>query len=551
MKGNANYQQKVSQGLMREHPEVLKVKSRVKASAENLIKKMETLEKRLKEYKKKLENKHTLLETNYQVIFNSANDMIFVHDSKTGAILDVNQKVVDVYGYSKQEFRKLDVETISEGKPPYTNKEALEWVKKAARGTPQIFEWKCKNRAGQFFWVEVNLKSVVFEEKKRVLAIVRDITERKQTEVALLESELRYRSLSDATLEGILIHNRGKVLEANRMFCDMFGYTYSELISKSSAYDLVAPESRQLLIKKVESKDEKPYEAIGIRKDGSTLIMEICAREIPYKGQMARVATVRDITERKHAERELCTTLEELERSNRELEEFAYVASHDLQEPLRMVASYMKLLERRYKGKIDVNADKFIAYAVGGAIRMQTLINDLLTYSRVGKRKKEYKSVNCDDVLEQVVIDLDKAIKRSMALVTHDPLPIIIADDIQIGQVLQNLISNAIKFQGNERPEVHISAEKNGTNWLFSVRDNGIGIDMKHAEPIFKIFQRLHVKNNYVGTGIGLAICKRVVERHGGRIWVESKEGKGSTFYFTIPVKGEYPLKGSSLEHGK
>ena len=514
------------------------MKSKVKVSEANLIKEIEVLENRLEKYKMKLEEKLILSETNYKVIFDSVNDIIVVHDSKTGAIVDVNQKAVDIYGYSKREFLKLDVESISEGKPPYTNKEALEWVKKAARGTPQIFEWRCKNKVGQLFWVEVNLKSAVLEGKKRVLAIVRDITKRKHTEASLRESELRYRSLSDATLEGILLHRKGTVLEANRTFCDMFGYTYSELIGKNG-YDLVAPESRQMLINKVESKNEKPYEAVGLRKDGSTFIMEICAREIPYKGQMARVTAMRDITERKHAEKELYDTLAELERSNRELEEFAYVASHDLQEPLRMVASYMQLLEKRYKGKIDVNADKFIAYAVDGATRMQMLINDLLIYSRVGKRKKEYKPVNCDDVLEHVMIDLDKAIKGNMARVTHDPLPIIVADDIQIGQLLQNLISNAIKFQGDESPEVHISAEKKGSDWLFSVRDNGIGIDMKHAERIFKIFQRLQIKNRYAGTGIGLAICKRIVERHGGRIWVESKEEEGATFYFTIPVKGE------------
>jgi signal transduction histidine kinase len=230
---------------------------------------------------------------------------------------------------------------------------------------------------------------------------------------------------------------------------------------------------------------------------------------------------------------------EELARSNKELGQFAYVASHDLQEPLRMVTSYVQLLARRYRGKLDGDADEFIAFAVNGATRMQQLINDLLTYSRVGTRGKEFEPTDCEIILQQSLKNLQIAVEEKQAIVSHDPLPTLMADHVQLGQLFQNLIGNALKFQGAEPPHVHVSANRNGNGWVFSVRDNGIGIALEYAERIFVIFQRLHSLEKYPGTGIGLAVCKKIVERHGGRIWVESDPGKGATFYFTLPGKGE------------
>ncbi|MEH1840272.1 MAG: GAF domain-containing protein [Nostoc sp.] len=240
---------------------------------------------------------------------------------------------------------------------------------------------------------------------------------------------------------------------------------------------------------------------------------------------------------------------QELARSNAELEQFAYVASHDLQEPLRMVTSYLQLLERRYKNQLDANADQFINYVVDGARRMQTLINDLLNYSRVSTRGQPFIPVNCSIVLEQAIANLQIAIMDSKAIITHDPLPEVMADATQLIQVFQNLIGNAIKFCRHQQPRIHIKVGKLDANpegeslnvipsvdeWLFSVRDNGIGLESQYSERIFIIFQRLHGRDKYPGTGIGLAICKKIIERHGGRIWVESKLGEGSTFYFTIP----------------
>lgn len=230
---------------------------------------------------------------------------------------------------------------------------------------------------------------------------------------------------------------------------------------------------------------------------------------------------------------------EELARSNRDLEQFAYVASHDLQEPLRMVATYTQLLAERYRGQLDENADKYIHYAVDGALRMQTLVQDLLAFSRVGRGGIELKLVDLKLVLETVQQNLRAAIEQSGTRVFYEQLPTIVADRTLLIQLFQNLLGNAIKFRGAPAPLIRVTAEKRAKEWIFSVCDNGIGIAPEHAEIIFVIFKRLHTHAEYPGSGIGLAICKKIVEQHGGRIWVESQPGHGCTFKFTLPVKGK------------
>ncbi len=242
--------------------------------------------------------------------------------------------------------------------------------------------------------------------------------------------------------------------------------------------------------------------------------------------------------ERKQAQEELAQKVEELARSNRDLEQFAYVTSHDLQEPLRMVASYVQLLSERYHGKLDENADKYIQYAVEGAMRLQALIHDLLEFSRVGRNGPNWQLIDCNLTVAQAIANLGAAIQENGAVVTLGPLPALMADGSQLMQLFQNLIGNAVKFRGAETPAIHISAEKKkSTEWLFSVTDNGIGIAPEHAEMIFIIFKRLHGRTEYPGNGIGLSICKKIVEFHGGRIWAVSQPGHGTSFQFTLPIR--------------
>ena len=241
-----------------------------------------------------------------------------------------------------------------------------------------------------------------------------------------------------------------------------------------------------------------------------------------------------EIEDHKKTEIKLEKYLAELKRSNKELQQFAYVASHDLQEPLRMVASFTQLLEKKYKGQLDSDADEFIKYAVDGAQRMQMLINDLLAYSRVSTRGEEFQLVDLDKAFNESLQNLKMSIDENEAKITIDPLPTIVADQIQIIQLFQNLVGNAIKFRGDETPEIHMAAEEGEDEWIFRVIDNGIGIDSQHSQRIFRVFQRLHERDKYPGTGIGLSICEKIVERHGGYIWVDSKPGNGSAFCFTI-----------------
>lgn len=246
-----------------------------------------------------------------------------------------------------------------------------------------------------------------------------------------------------------------------------------------------------------------------------------------------------DITDRKRAEEALQRTAQELHRSNEDLGQFAYVASHDLQEPLRMVSGYLQLLRERYQGQLDDKADKYIAYAVDGAARMSQLIQDLLSYSRVNTRGEPLRSTNSEEAFEFAMKNLSAAIEQNGGAVTHDPLPVVHADGMQLAQLFQNLIGNALKFRDPERPhQVHVSATQSDGQWLFQVADNGIGFEQQYEEKMFLIFQRLHSRGKYPGTGIGLAICKRIVDRHGGRIWATGKLGQGATFSFTIPLRG-------------
>jgi light-regulated signal transduction histidine kinase (bacteriophytochrome) len=271
-----------------------------------------------------------------------------------------------------------------------------------------------------------------------------------------------------------------------------------------------------------------------VLKDGLARLPEVVRRALREKRERGL---------RHQAEKDLANKADELARSNADLEQFAYVASHDLQEPLRMVAAYTQLLSERYQGKLDGDADKFIGYAREGALRMQVLIQDLLAFSRVGRKESASTEIDCNDALKEVRQTLEAAMQECGATVTSANLPSVWGDRTQMAQLFQNLIGNGIKFRGEKTPVISIQAEKEDDHWLFSVTDNGIGIAPEFAENIFVVFQRLHARTEYPGNGIGLAICKKIVERGGGRIWVESQAGSGSTFKFTVPIPASTPEK--------
>jgi PAS domain S-box-containing protein len=359
-------------------------------------------------------------------------------------------------------------------------------------------------------------------------------------------AEARFRGLLESAPDGIVIMGReGRIALVNTQAEKMFGYQRDELLGQPIEI-LIPDRYRHAHVGHREGYISQPrtrpmgvgLDLLGRRKDGSEFPVEISLSPVQTAEGLLITSVIRDITDRKRAQDALARQAQELARSNAELEQFAYVASHDLQEPLRMVSSYTQLLAKRYRGKLDSDAEEFIGFAIDGVTRMQQLINDLLAYSRVRTRGKEFEPTDCEAVLQGVLANLQTAIGESGAVITHELLPVVMADAWQLTQLFQNLIANAIKFHGEEPSRVQVSAERDGNQWVFTVRDNGIGLEPEYAERIFLIFQRLHSRAEYPGTGIGLAICKRIVERHGGHLWVESQPGQGSTFFFTIPDRG-------------
>ena len=361
------------------------------------------------------------------------------------------------------------------------------------------------------------------------------------------ESGAKYRALLEAAPDAMVVVNQGgEIVLLNVQAEKQFGYSRDELVGQQVKNIIPEGFAERLIADGTRSAAQALAQHIGTgialagrRKDGTEFPIEIMLSPLESREGILVTAAIRDITERNKSEEHLVKTVGELKRSNDELQQFAYVASHDLQEPLRMVASYTQLLAKRYQGRLDSDADEFIAFAVDGCHRMQGLIQDLLAYSRAGTNGRALCQVSGEDALEGALTNLRTTIEQSGAIVSHDSLPAIRTDETQLTQVFQNLVGNAIKYRSAEVPRVHVSATKTGDNeWIFSVRDNGLGIAPQYFERIFILFQRLHGRNEFEGTGIGLAICKKVLERLGGRIWVESQPEKGSTFRFALPERG-------------
>ena len=404
-------------------------------------------------------------------------------------------------------------------------------------------ELTARRKDGSEFPIEIMLSPLRSPEGILITAAIRDISVRNAADSHLVQMESRYRGLLEAAPDAmVVVDQRGEIVLLNLQAEKQFGYRRDELLGQKVS-DIV-PEgfAERLAADGLRSAEDALAQQIGTgielhgrRKDRSEFPIEIMLSPLESADGVLVTAAIRDITARKGAEAQLLNNVEELNRSNVELQQFAYIASHDLQEPLRMVASYTTLLARRYKGKLDADADDFIAFAVDGATRMQHLIQDLLAYSRVGSKGQELADTSSEEALEQALRNLRGAIQASGAIVTHDPLPMVKADEMQLTQLFQNLVGNAIKYRRTDTPSVHISAEQNGAKkWIFSIKDNGLGIESQYFERIFGMFQRLHKREEFDGTGIGLAICKKIIERHGGAITVESTVGQGSTFRFPL-----------------
>ena len=359
------------------------------------------------------------------------------------------------------------------------------------------------------------------------------------------ESGAKYRGLLEAAPDAmVVVDQAGEIVLLNLAAEKQFGYRRDELLGQKVTNIIPVGFAERLIADDLRSAADALAQDMGTgieltarRKDGTEFPIEIMLSPLENTEGILVTAAIRDISVRKAAEAHLAQSIEELSRSNQELEQFAYIASHDLQEPLRMVTSYTQLLSKRYSGKLDADADDFIAFAVDGAARMQLLIRDLLAFSRVGTQGREMLNVESSEALDRALLNLQSAIEDSGAIVTSDALPVVTADGAQLVQLFQNLVSNAIKYQGPGAPLVHLSATKSGSRWRFSVKDNGIGIDPQYFVRIFGMFQRLHGRDEYTGTGIGLAVCKKIVERHGGTLSVESQPGNGSTFTFDLATE--------------
>ncbi len=357
------------------------------------------------------------------------------------------------------------------------------------------------------------------------------------------KSNAGYRILFEKFADAVFLI-KDVIIDCNEQACRLLACSRSDIIgqSLSAFFPSTQPDgqSSKEIIKgqmKAALRASPQFFMLQLKKvDGGLVDVEIALTSFISDDASLFSATIRDDRGRMQPGQDMLERIGALERSNKDLEQYAYIVSHDLQEPLRMVTNYMQLLRKRYKGQLGKDADEFIEYAMNGAIRMQTLLHDLLAYSKVGMGGMKFELIDCEGVLNNSLDDLQLLIKEHQAQVIYDRLPELTADRVQMGQLFSNLISNAIKFHGKESPYVYISVEKKQEEWIFSIRDNGIGIDPHAAERIFIIFQRLNRQEEYPGTGVGLAICKRIVERYGGRIWFQSEPGEGSTFFFSLPI---------------
>jgi PAS domain S-box-containing protein len=503
--------------------------------------------------RKDAENHLVQMEGRYRGLLEAAPDAMVVVN-QGGDIVLLNLQAEKQFGYRRDELVGQKVKNIiPQGFAERLHSDGLRSAEGAlAQQIGTGIEITARRKDGSEFPIELMLSPLKGAEGILVTAAIRDISARKEAEEALRVSEEQLRMTIDAAEMGTWFYDlqRDEVSYSEK-FRTLFGLTSNDTLTYQAALEATDPDDRERIDQAVKETLEL---GVPFHIEYRVIWPDSSVRWITAKGGAHRnsegVAVhmrgiITDITERKAAQEALKhqEALErrsvELTRSNDDLQQFAYIAAHDLQEPLRMVASYTQLLSRRYTGKLDSDADEFIAYAVDGAHRMQLLIEDLLAYCRVGTAGKPPQEISSTAALEQALQNLRGAIEESGGVVTHDPLPNVIVDGAQLVQLFQNIVGNALKYRSAETPRVHVSAKKNHAGeWIFSMQDNGLGIDPQYFDKIFVMFQRLHGREEFSGTGIGLTLCKKIAERHGGRMWVESVLGKGSTFYLALPERG-------------
>lgn len=480
--------------------------------------------------------------SDYKYAINESSIVAFT-DQK-GIITHVNDNFCKISKYSREELLGRDHRIINSG---YHPKEFIRelWVT-IANGEIWRGELKNKARDGSIYWVDTTIIPFLNNAGKpfQYLAIRSDITNRKETEEMLIASENRFRSIIEQFPYPVVTYTPdGTYTNANKAWETMWQYKREDVKGYNIRKDpQMIASGLSVYVEKafageVATSEPYLYDPKQIGHDSPKRWMQMTL--YPLKNAEGKILEVililLDITSNKEAEEKLKKYAQELQASNTELERFAYVASHDLQEPLRMVSSFLNLLEEEFSGKLNETAREYIHFAVDGAGRMKKLVNDLLQYSRVGNNKEEFSAINLNEIMDYAIRVLDEDIKKRNAKLKVKPLPVISANKALIGQLFINLLSNALKYHGDKRPEIEMGYTDDTDSYIFYIKDNGIGIDPKFFDKIFIIFQRLHNKNEYSGTGIGLAICKKIVETHKGKIWVESMEGNGSTFYVSIP----------------
>lgn len=497
---------------------------------------------------------HSFLEAASQGILGVASD---------GGITLLNRRTEEMFGYTRGELLGQRLETLlpDRFRAGHVNHRDRYFAEPRMRSMGEGRDLAGRRKDGTEFPIEIGLSYVSTPEGLLAFGMVSDITERKRAaneiervndelrrmNTKLAASEQRFRTcLELAPMAIIGITADGSIALVNRCTEQLFGYPREEMLGRPWAMLHSEREKPAYLARLENLLADTPNqitefgateEILMRRKNGSEFLLTAGGAKLNLSDGPLAFGVLMDISQSKKAADDLKRANEELRRSNIEIEQFAHVASHDLQEPLRMITSYLQLIERRYPDRLDAAGKEFIGYAVDGAKRMKRLIRDLLEFSRAGTNAVNFGEIDTGEVLDNALENLKIAIDESSTLITVDPMPTLVGDPVLLTQVFQNLVANAIKFQKGTRPCVHISAQRRGAEWIFSIIDNGIGIEPRHLDRIFRIFERLHSVDEYSGSGIGLAITRKIVERHLGKIWVESQPGSGSTFFFSVAAE--------------